>query len=80
LVAASGRARQDSNTYKRNSSISWSVGQVIPGMKTVILNMPVGSKWEVVIPPEQAYGEKGTGPIEPNSILIFTIELVDIKK
>jgi hypothetical protein len=72
--------KEISNSYKGNLSISWQVGQMIPGMKTVLLNMPVGSKWEVVIPPEQAYGEKGTGPIKPYSTLIFTIELVGIKK
>ena len=42
--------------------------------------MPVGSKWQVVIPPELAYGEKGAGGvIGPNATLIFEVELVAIK-
>jgi FKBP-type peptidyl-prolyl cis-trans isomerase len=45
--------------------------------KTILLNMPVGSKWEVVVPPEQAYGIKGSPPvIGPNSTLIFELELL----
>jgi len=43
--------------------------------------MPTGSKWKVVIPPELAYGERGTGSaIGPNETLIFEIELIEIKK
>jgi FKBP-type peptidyl-prolyl cis-trans isomerase len=72
--------KEITNTYRSGQSTSWQVSKIIPGMKTVLLNMPVGSKWEAVIPPEQAYGEKGNGPIDPNSVLIFTIELLGIKK
>jgi FKBP-type peptidyl-prolyl cis-trans isomerase len=72
--------KEVSNTFKRGQTVSWQVGQIIPGMKTVLMNMPVGSTWEVVIPPEQAYGDKATGPIGPNSTLVFTVELKDIKK
>jgi FKBP-type peptidyl-prolyl cis-trans isomerase FklB len=42
--------------------------------------MQVGSKWEVVIPPEQAYGERGQDPIGPNAVIIFDIELVGVQK
>ena len=40
--------------------------------------MPVGSKWELYIPYELAYGERNTGSIKPYSALIFTVELVGI--
>jgi FKBP-type peptidyl-prolyl cis-trans isomerase len=40
----------------------------------------VGSRWQVVIPPDLAYGLKGAGPIGPNQTLIFDIELIEIKK
>jgi len=41
--------------------------------------MPVGSKWQFFIPSDMAYGERGAGPIGPNSALIFEIELVSIQ-
>lgn len=42
--------------------------------------MPVGSKWEVYIPQNLAYGEREAGQIKPFSTLIFTIELVNIEQ
>ncbi len=42
--------------------------------------MPVGSKWELYIPYELAYGERNAGKITPYSALIFTVELVDIER
>jgi FKBP-type peptidyl-prolyl cis-trans isomerase FkpA len=41
--------------------------------------MPQGSKWEVYIPSELAYGEGGQGPIPASSTLIFEIELLEVK-
>jgi FKBP-type peptidyl-prolyl cis-trans isomerase FklB len=49
------------------------------GLKIALLKMPKDSKWEVVIPPELAYGEKGNGPIQPNATLIFEIKLTGIE-
>ena len=40
--------------------------------------MPVGSKWIIYIPSDQAYGPRGGGPIGPNETLIFEVELLDI--
>ena len=42
--------------------------------------MPVGSKWELYIPQELAYGERQAGTIKPFSTLIFTVELIGIEK
>lgn len=57
------------------------VNQVIPGWVEALQLMPVGSKWRLFIPSNLAYGEHGAGEmIEPNSTLIFDVELLDIVK
>jgi len=54
------------------------VSGVIPGFTEALLLMPVGSHYRIVIPSDIAYGPQGTGPIGPNSTLIFEIELLEI--
>ena len=55
------------------------VGGVIPGVSEALKLMPVGSKWEIVIPSELGYGDEGAGDaIAPHAVLIFEIELLDI--
>lgn len=54
-------------------------GRVIKGFNDGILGMKVGEKKRIVIKPEDGYGEKGYGPIPPNSTLIFDVELMSIK-
>ena len=55
--------------------------RVIKGWQEAIQLMPVGSTWELYIPGYLAYGEKGAGDlIEPNSVLIFEVELLEIIK
>ena len=53
---------------------------MIKGWTEALQQMPVGSKWELFIPSELAYGPNGKGPIEPNSMLIFEVELVSIQE
>ncbi|MCD6055595.1 MAG: mip [Gammaproteobacteria bacterium] len=67
---------------KSTKLVTFNVSEVIPGWTEVLQLMPVGSTWEVYIPPEQAYGENGIphGPIGPNQTLVFTIKLHDIAK
>jgi FKBP-type peptidyl-prolyl cis-trans isomerase len=53
---------------------------LIPGWREALKLMPVGSKWQLFIPPQLAYGERGEGSlIGPNSTLIFEVELLTIK-
>ena len=52
--------------------------KVIKGLQEALCMMPVGSKWEVYIPSDLAFGPKGAGKIKPNSVMIFVIELLDV--
>ncbi len=54
--------------------------QVIKGWTEALTSMNVGSKWEIYIPQELAYGERQAGQIKPYSTLIFTVELVGIEQ
>jgi FKBP-type peptidyl-prolyl cis-trans isomerase FklB len=68
------------SSYARGQPATLEVGGVIPGWREALQLMPVGSKWQVVIPPDLAYGPRGAGDsIGPNETLIFEIELVEIK-
>lgn len=58
---------------------SFRCDQVIKGWIEALTNMPVGSKWEIYIPQNLAYGERQAGQIKPYSTLIFTVELVNIE-
>lgn len=54
-------------------------GQVIGGWDEGLLGMQVGGRRQLVIPPELGYGQTGSGPIPPNAVLIFDVEIVDIQ-
>ena len=69
------------SSYKRNpQTTSFRCDQVIKGWTEALTMMPVGSKWEIYIPQELAYGERQAGQIQPYSTLIFTVELVSVDK
>ncbi len=69
------------SSYKRNEPTTFRCNQVIPGWTNALTHMPVGSKWKVYIPQDQAYGEREAGAnIKPFSALVFTIELLSIEK
>jgi len=68
------------SSAKAGGPVPFEVKNVIPGFKEVLQLMPVGSKWQVYIPSNLAYGERGAGGvIGPNSTLIFEIEVVSIE-
>lgn len=69
------------SSVERGEPAVFGVSQVIPGWVEALQLMEVGSKWRLFIPSELAYGEHGAGQaIEPNSALVFDVELLDIVK
>ena len=69
------------SSVQRGEPAVFGVSQVIPGWVEALQSMPVGSKWRLFIPSDLAYGEHGAGEaIEPNSALVFDVELLDIVK
>lgn len=60
--------------------LSFTVGEpgLIEGWQETVRLMPLGSKFQVYIPPELGYGPQGRGPIPPDATLIFEMELIDI--
>ena len=67
------------SSYSRGEPVKFQVGGVIPGWTEALQLMPVGSKYELYIPPELAYGAGGAGGvIGPNSALVFEVELLSI--
>lgn len=68
------------SSYKRNKPATFGVTQVIKGWTEALKMMPVGSVYELCIPYELAYGERGNRNIPPFSTLVFKVELLDIKK
>jgi len=68
------------SSYHRGQPATLKVKEIIPGWQEALKLMPVGSKWQLFIPPQLAYGEKGAGQaIGPNATLIFEAELLAIK-
>lgn len=69
------------SSYKRGKPATIPVGHVIKGWTEALQLMPVGSKWQLFIPSDLAYGERGAGgTIGPNATLIFEVELISIQE
>jgi FKBP-type peptidyl-prolyl cis-trans isomerase FklB len=66
------------SSYKRGQPATFPVSGVIKGWTEALQLMPVGSKWQLFIPSDLAYGERAQGPIGPNATLVFEVELMSI--
>ncbi|MCK5695632.1 MAG: FKBP-type peptidyl-prolyl cis-trans isomerase [Desulfobacula sp.] len=67
------------SSYQRGKPATFQVGGVIQGWIEALQMMKVGSKWELTIPPDLAYGDRGAGDlIKPGATLIFDVELLGI--
>jgi FKBP-type peptidyl-prolyl cis-trans isomerase len=80
------------NSYKQSASVTFPVKSVIKGWVEALQLMPVGSKWQLFVPPDLAYGERGAGGgggrkagpaqpiVGPNATLIFELELLAVQE
>ena len=68
------------SSVERGEPATFAVGQVIPGWVEGLQLMHEGSAYRLFIPSELAYGPHGTGPIQPNSTLIFDVQLIKVEK
>jgi FKBP-type peptidyl-prolyl cis-trans isomerase FklB len=68
------------SSFKRGKPATFGISGVIKGWTEALQLMPVGSKWQLFIPPDLAYGDRGAGSeIGPNAVLIFEVELLSIQ-
>jgi FKBP-type peptidyl-prolyl cis-trans isomerase FklB len=68
------------SSFARGEPVHFKVGDVIKGWQEVLPLMRVGDHWQIFVPPELAYGERGQTPrIGPNEALVFEIKLIDVK-
>lgn len=73
--------KQFDSSYDRGQPATFPVGGVIAGWTEALQLMKPGAKWQLVIPSELAYGERGAGQdIGPNSVLLFDVELISVEK
>ncbi|MFT3845518.1 MAG: FKBP-type peptidyl-prolyl cis-trans isomerase [Lacibacter sp.] len=68
------------DSYSRGEPIEFPLGNLIEGWKQTLVLMPAGSKWQLFIPSDFAYGDMGSGSIQGGSTLIFELELLEVKQ
>ncbi len=67
------------SSQRAGKPVTFALKGAVAGWKEALKLMPEGSKWQIFVPPQLAYGERSVGGIGPNSTLIFEVELVSIR-
>lgn len=67
------------SSVDRGEPAEFQVGGVVPGWTEALQLMKVGDKWRLFLPPELGYGAQGKGPVPPHAVMIFEVELLEIK-
>ena len=67
------------SSFERGEPVSFAANQVIAGWQEALQLMSVGDTWMLYIPADLAYGERCQGPIGPNAVLTFRVELLDVE-
>lgn len=66
------------SSYKRGAPAAMPLENLVPGWMEALPKMHVGDEWIVYLPPKLGYGSAGAGPIPPDSVLVFRIELLGV--
>ncbi|MBS0363994.1 MAG: FKBP-type peptidyl-prolyl cis-trans isomerase [Proteobacteria bacterium] len=64
------------SSFARGKPVLMPLGDLVPAWMEAIPKMKVGDEWMLYVPPQLGYGERGAGPIPPNSVLIFRVKLL----
>ena len=64
------------SSFARNKPLVMPLANLVPAWMEALPRMHVGDEWMLYVPPELGYGEQGSGPIPPNSVLIFRVKLL----
>lgn len=67
------------SSFARGEPVAFKVSQVLKGWQEILPLMKPGAKWQVFVPPELGYGVRGQPPVGPNEVLVFDINLVEVK-
>ncbi len=66
------------SSYEKGTPLVFTLGEVVPGWNEALQLMRPGDVWYLYVPPRLGYGEMGQGPIPPNAVLVFKVELLGV--
>jgi len=68
------------SSFERGTPATFPLAGLIPAWVEALQQMKPGDEWLLYVPPEQGYGPQGAGPIPPNSVLVFRIQLIGFRE